>query len=64
MRRKEAVVARSSFAKNLDDGRPDRNFSKNPALAEALDALATNLANRISIASLSDGTSRPSLEIN
>ncbi len=50
--------------KNLDDGRPDRNFSKNPALAKALDALATNLANRISIASLSDGTSRPSLEIN
>ena len=50
--------------KNLDEGRPDRNFSENPALAEALDALATNLANRISIASLSDGASRPSLEIS
>ena len=49
--------------KNLDEGRPDRNFTKNTALAEALDALATNLANRISIASLSDGASRPSLEI-
>ena len=50
--------------KNLDEGRPDRNFSESPALAEALDALATNLANRISIASLSDGASRPSLESN
>ena len=49
---------------NLDAGTPDRCFSGDPLLAEALDGLANGLASRVALMEQAGGLDRPTLEIN
>ena len=55
-----ALPIHPELRKNLDEGTPQANWTGEKSLAEALDALAVGLANRISIAE----SARPTLEIS